>query len=94
VHRRGRRDSLTPSTKLHIKSSVWHERFSKSRGIPYYHNPVTGESVWEEPKGPGVSIQRDAAGAAGSAPMTARASHILGMFACCSFACFEWENWV
>lgn len=28
---------------------VWEERISSSRGIPYYYNKETGESVWEKP---------------------------------------------
>ena len=30
---------------------VWEERMSSSRGIPYYYNKDTGESVWEKPAG-------------------------------------------
>lgn len=32
-------------------SSSWEVRFSNSKQLPYFHDPVTGESSWEPPSG-------------------------------------------
>lgn len=37
----------------------WEERISSSRGIPYYYNRVTGESLWERPiKSSSVTVKK------------------------------------
>lgn len=35
--------------------SGWEEKFSKSKGIPYYHNMHTGETQWEIPTSPATA---------------------------------------
>ena len=34
------------STQVH---SEWQEYWDDATGKPYYHNPTTGETVWEDP---------------------------------------------
>ncbi|KAJ3165417.1 Peptidyl-prolyl cis-trans isomerase NIMA-interacting protein 1 [Geranomyces variabilis] len=54
----------------------WEERHSNSRGVPYYFNRATGQSVWERPTA--ASAASTTAGAtSGSAPQKVRASHLL-----------------
>ncbi|KAI8588559.1 hypothetical protein BDZ88DRAFT_421418 [Geranomyces variabilis] len=54
----------------------WEERHSNSRGVPYYFNRATGQSVWERPTA--ASTSSTTAGAtSGSALQKVRASHLL-----------------
>ncbi|KAI0640286.1 rotamase-domain-containing protein [Trametes polyzona] len=69
-------------------SANWEVRLSSSRGVPYFYNPETHESMWEAP--PGLSQEQIAAlpgarqylpgaggGANGERPAQVRASHLL-----------------
>ena len=62
---------------IHTAQSDWEVRLSNSRGVPYFYNTVTQQSVWETPEGltkeqidalPGASLLK---------PKEVRASHIL-----------------
>jgi len=57
--------------------SVWEVRLSNSRGVPYFYNTATQQSVWEAPEGL-TTEQIDALpGASLLKPKEVRASHIL-----------------
>ncbi|KAJ3150640.1 Peptidyl-prolyl cis-trans isomerase NIMA-interacting protein 1 [Geranomyces variabilis] len=53
----------------------WEERHSNSRGVPYYFNRATGQSVWERPTA--ASTSSTTAATSGSAVQKVRASHLL-----------------
>ena len=81
------------SSKSHTMTSQWEVRFSNSRKLPYFYDPVTSKSIWELPSGvteeqarqlPGGELLGRGAGPmpASSAPPAAgpthvRASHLL-----------------
>lgn len=76
------------STMSHADAS-WEVRFSNSKKLPYFYNPVLGTSMWEMPQGmteeqarqlPGGELLGAAAGGeatAPAAPAKVRASHLL-----------------
>ena len=37
--------------------AAWKEHHSKEHDRPFYHNDVSGETVWEKPKGSNVAWQ-------------------------------------
>ncbi|KAJ3173993.1 Peptidyl-prolyl cis-trans isomerase NIMA-interacting protein 1 [Geranomyces variabilis] len=51
----------------------WEERHSNSRGVPYYFNRTTGQSVWERP----TASTSASSTTTGGAPQKVRASHLL-----------------
>ncbi|CDO77282.1 hypothetical protein BN946_scf184753.g32 [Trametes cinnabarina] len=71
-----------------LVQSGWEVRLSNSRGVPYFYNPETRESMWEAPPGlsqeeianlPGAKQYLPGAhhGANGERPAQVRASHLL-----------------
>ena len=62
-----------------IPQSDWEVRLSNSRGVPYYYNNLTQESVWDAPSGLTEAQIRALPGASHleHKPKEVRASHIL-----------------